>query len=70
MQITRTVAINGRRTSVRLETAFWAALDGICGREGLTVATLCERLETRRGNTSRAAALRTFVVAYLGDRDS
>ena len=68
MLATRNVRIDGRRTSVRMERAFWEALDAICEHESVTPAQLCAALERRRGDASRAAALRAFVVGYLAAR--
>lgn len=62
---TRTIATaDGGRTSVRLEPEFWAALDDIRRREGVTLAELCRRIDgTRR--TGMTAALRLYVVGYF-----
>lgn len=61
----RTIAAgDGRRTSVRLEPEFWAALDDICRREGLTLSDLCHRIDRTR-RTGLTAALRLHVVAYF-----
>ena len=61
--------LSDEATSVRLEAAFWVALDEICERESVTLDALCLALETRCRACSRAAALRAFVVGYLGDDD-
>ena len=64
----RTLTIDGRRTTVRLEPAFWCALDDICAAEGVSLQALCQQLETRRGATSRAATLRVLAASYLAAR--
>lgn len=41
---TRRIRINGHGTSIRLEQAFWRAIDGIAAEQGLTVPALLTRL--------------------------
>jgi len=63
--VSRNVTINGRRTSLRLETASWEALDEICGLEGLSVHELCTVIDSQRHGASRTSAVRAFIVTYL-----
>jgi len=60
----RNVRIHGQRTSMRLETPFWTALEEIAHTLEMPVETLCERIaETaHRGNLS--SAIRVFVLAW------
>lgn len=62
---TRTVAVGGRPTAIRLEPAFWAHLEEIGAREGLTLDELCTGADRRRGAGPLGAALRALVVAYF-----
>ncbi len=76
--VSRTVAIDGQQTALRLEPLVWDALDDIGRRERLSVDTLCTRLEkqikdlaisrdaaaTEATDMSLVAALRVFTIAY------
>jgi predicted DNA-binding ribbon-helix-helix protein len=41
---TRSVRLHGVVTSIRLENLHWSVLEEIAGRDGMTVAALCEKL--------------------------
>jgi predicted DNA-binding ribbon-helix-helix protein len=60
----RNVRIHGRRTSMRLETPFWTALEEIASTLEMPIETLCERIAdtAHRGNLS--SAIRVFVLAW------
>ena len=60
----RNVRIHGRRTSMRLETPFWAVLEEIARTLEVPVETLCERIADtgHRGNLS--SAIRVFALAW------
>lgn len=60
----RSVVIEGRQSSVSLETEFWAGLRRIAEAEGVTLAALigCVRQAYRGVNLS--SGLRTFVLQY------
>jgi predicted DNA-binding ribbon-helix-helix protein len=61
----RNVKVFGRRTSMRLEPAFWEAMEDIAWRENTTVDALFDKvaLSPHRGNLT--SAIRLFVLAYL-----
>ncbi|TWA87147.1 putative DNA-binding ribbon-helix-helix protein [Azospirillum brasilense] len=64
----RNVMVAGRRTSMRLEPAFWDALADIADREGLTVSALCTRLAERveaLDTNSLSSAVRVYVMEYF-----
>lgn len=63
-QSCRNVVVDGRRTDLRLENAYWSSLKDICAREGFTLNELCGEIERRRGPTKLTQALRRFVVDY------
>ena len=63
--ISRNVTVNGRRTSLRLETATWDALDQICSNEKTTVHKLCSMIEDVRFGSSRTSTVRAFIVTYF-----
>lgn len=56
----RTVKINGFRTSLKLEQVIWDALGDICEREELTVNELISLVDRRRHNVSRTSAVRAL----------
>jgi predicted DNA-binding ribbon-helix-helix protein len=61
----RTVNIDGRRTTLRMEQVSWDVLGDICESEGLTVNELISLVDRRRHNGSRTSAVRAFIVTYL-----
>ncbi len=63
--VSRTVAIDGRRTSLKLEQVLWEALGEISESEGLTVHELISLVDHHRHNESRTSAVRAFIVTYL-----
>lgn len=63
--------INGRRTTVRLERAFFEGLRAIADREGKTPQELCELVANTEYAGTLTSALRVFVLTYfrrLSDR--
>ncbi len=60
----RSVVIEGHRTSVSLEAAFWEALQSIARDRGTTMNALVAEVDRdRTGNLS--SALRVYVLAAL-----
>lgn len=63
---TRNVMIGGRRTSIRLEVAFWTAFEEIMERESLTLNTLIARIHgARRSEKNLSGAVRIFILWYF-----
>lgn len=63
--ICRNVNAAGRRTSIRMESALWEALDEICDRERYSVNQIVTMVETRRRETNLTAAVRVFITTYF-----
>ncbi|CAO3379323.1 ribbon-helix-helix domain-containing protein [Azospirillum argentinense] len=64
----RNVYVAGKRTSMRLEAAFWEGLEDIAQREGLTVGELCNRLAERVeavDANNLSSAVRIYVLEYF-----
>lgn len=64
----KNVCVAGKRTSMRLEAAFWDALAEIARREGLTVSKLCTRLASQldaQDIDSFSSAVRVYVMEYF-----
>lgn len=69
---TRAVRLHGHTTSIRLEAEFWAILEEIAGREGLTLArflcTLHNEVLQQQGDVPNfASMLRVTCALYLRD---
>lgn len=69
----RSVTIDGHRTSVSLEDAFWTELSAIARRRGLSLAALVAEIDRARVEGPAAAgnlssALRLYVLADLRGR--
>ena len=62
----RSVVIGGHRTSVSLETAFWAGLKEIADRRGVSVNRLVESIDSARA-TNLSSAIRVFVLQSYRD---
>src|SRR3954452_6019229 len=62
--IPRSVFISGRKTSVRLEHAFWVGLQEIADKRFMTVPGLIATIEAERKYQNRSSALRLFVLEY------
>tara|TARA_B110000503_G_scaffold114804_1_gene172674 strand:- start:2985 stop:3305 length:321 start_codon:yes stop_codon:yes gene_type:complete len=58
---TRRLRLNGQSTSIRLENAFWATLDDIAARDGVTtpifISTLHSEVLERRGEPANFTSL-------------
>lgn len=63
--ISKNVTVNGRRTSLRLESASWLALSDICKFEDVSLHVLCSMIEQQRQGSSRTSAVRAFIVSYF-----
>ena len=63
--VRKNVCIHGHRTSLRLESEIWDAIDEICQLEDVTVHELCTLIELRRTGANRTSALRAFIVSYF-----
>ena len=70
----RSVTIDGHRTSVSLEDAFWTELTGIAHRRGTSLAALVAEIDRARvedaaaPNGNLSSALRLYVLDDLRAR--
>ena len=60
----RNIYIDGRRTSIRIEDAYWTALQQIARRSSQSVHDVCSSIY-RRKMGSLSAEIRLFVLASL-----
>jgi predicted DNA-binding ribbon-helix-helix protein len=66
--IKRTVYVNGRKTGICLEDAFWSTLKEIAHAQGATVSqTVTEIDKLRRGGTL-SSAIRLFVLDRVSSK--
>jgi predicted DNA-binding ribbon-helix-helix protein len=60
----RSLAIDGHKTSISLEAAFWSALKEIAAHEGISVPTLVARIDTDRQHPNLSSVVRLYVVDH------
>lgn len=63
-RICRNVSINGRRTCLRMEKAFWLMVEEICAREEMTIAEFCEEVERENWATQESSSLTSAIRVY------
>ena len=63
--VLRNVQLQGRRTSLRLESSLWEAIEEICRRERLSVHEFCQLARSRARGGSLTASVRVFVLDYF-----
>jgi predicted DNA-binding ribbon-helix-helix protein len=62
--VKRSIVINGHKTSVSLEDAFWGATKEIAAERHLTISELVAKIDHDRGEVSNlSSAVRLFVLA-------
>ncbi|MGE3251158.1 MAG: ribbon-helix-helix domain-containing protein [Hyphomonadaceae bacterium] len=64
----RSLRIAGHRTSLALEAEFWAALEEIAARDGLTLTALVAQVDAGRAERGLASALRVYALCALAQR--
>jgi len=62
----RAIKVNGRKTAVSLEDAFWNALKEIAALKKTSVARLVSSIDTECDGGNLSSALRLFVLRYYG----
>ena len=60
--IKRSVVIDGHRTSISLEDAFWSSLKAIAQAQGVTVGQTVATIDGTRKQTNLSSAVRLFVL--------
>ncbi|MGA8626933.1 MAG: ribbon-helix-helix domain-containing protein [Pseudolabrys sp.] len=60
--IKRSVMIDGHKTSISLEDAFWSSLMEIAHAEGATVSELVAKIDETRKQGNLSSAVRLFVL--------
>ena len=60
--IKRSVVIDGHKTSISLEDAFWSSLKAIAQAQGVTVGQTVATIDGTRKQTNLSSAVRLFVL--------
>lgn len=69
--IKRSVVVDGHKTSVSLEDAFWNALKEIANGRDMTLSQLINAIDgDRRHGSNLSSAIRLFVLGYYRDHIS
>ena len=61
----RSVVLDGQKTSLTLEDAFWAELKGIARGQKVTVSKLVARIDAARNQNNLSSAVRIFVLEHF-----
>jgi predicted DNA-binding ribbon-helix-helix protein len=62
--VKRSVVLNGRKTSVSVEDAFWKGLKEVAGKRLMTMSDLIGSIDATRQQRNLSSALRFFVLEY------
>lgn len=63
--VKRSLSIRGHRTSISLETEFWAQLKLVAMEKNISIAQLVADIDTMRSQVNLSSALRVFVLNQL-----
>ncbi|MDO9411265.1 MAG: ribbon-helix-helix domain-containing protein [Pseudolabrys sp.] len=66
--IKRSVMLNGVKTSVSLEEAFWAGLKDIARQRGKTIAGMLSEIGASKNTGNLSSAIRMFVFEHIRRR--
>lgn len=66
--VKRSVVIDGHKTSVSLEDAFWNSLKDIALRQGITLSTQISSIDEKRQTSNLSSAIRLFVLEHFRTR--
>jgi predicted DNA-binding ribbon-helix-helix protein len=63
------IMLDGRKTSISLEEAFWTDLKEIAHLQGATVSSLITAINTTRTQSNLSSAIRVFVLEHVRKKD-
>ena len=63
--VKRSIVIDGRKTSVSLEDAFWTDLKKIAHTQQVTLSDLVSKIEGGREQSNLSSAIRLFVLHHF-----
>lgn len=58
----RSFSIQGHRTSISLEAAFWQALKDAAAEDGITLAALINKIDKERDGAGLSSAVRVWLL--------
>lgn len=70
LMIKRSVVVNGHKTSVSLEEAFWSALKEIAGGRNMAISQLVTEIDVNRQQCNVSSAIRLFVLDHYRSRQT
>ncbi|CAA7623365.1 conserved hypothetical protein [Candidatus Terasakiella magnetica] len=65
LQVLRNIRVRGKRTSVKLESEFWNALEMMAEEAQCSLDDLCDTARRRYEANSLASAIRVFVLSNI-----
>ena len=68
--VKRSFVIDGHKTSVSLENAFWSDLKEIARAQETTLSNLLAKIDETRQNGNLCSAIRLFVLAHAMNSDT
>ncbi len=66
--VKRSVVVDGHKTSVSLEDAFWTTLKDIAARRGITLSMQIATIDEQRKTSNLSSAIRLFVLEHFRTR--
>jgi predicted DNA-binding ribbon-helix-helix protein len=63
--IKRSIIVDGHKTSITLEDAFWSSLKEIAQAQGATVAQTVTEIDKTRQRANLSSAVRLFVFDWV-----
>jgi predicted DNA-binding ribbon-helix-helix protein len=67
--VKRSVVINGHKTSVSLEDAFWTEAKNIAHTQQTTLSELVTKIDVTREQGNLSSAIRLFVLDHFRNED-
>ena len=66
--VKRSVVIDGHKTSVSIEDAFWESLKKIAAFRHLTLSALLAAIDSERPSSNLSSSIRLFVLNFYSDQ--
>lgn len=66
--VKRSFSIDGHRTSISLEAAFWSALKDAAAEDRIPLAALIASIDKNRGGAGLSSAVRVWLLQRMTER--
>ncbi len=67
--IKRSIVIDGTKTSISIENAFWESLKEVAAEKGMTISALVSSIKAnRRENSNLSSAIRVYLLSEFRTR--